>query len=373
MTVFFDFDTDKASADWLTSILAKNGFLNNGKVSSVQQTASQLGQGSAASFYNLSLTYSDDSSGPCPTHMLLKVAKPGASQGFENIIETFAAYHMIAQNQRDELLHKEPLFYEAARGSASPLPFMTCYGSDIDREGRQNCLLLEDLSDRYQEPFFPLPPSEEVCNRTVQALAKIHAYWWNDDRFGSDTSFPQISDTLIDDAVGIYGKTLDTFKGNAGDGLSVTRRDLLDRVITILPRLLKTRFSGADVTLIHGDAHHWNVLSHKKTSETIIYDWQTWHVDYGAHDLAYMMAIGWFRERRQRFEHSMLKRYHETLTAAGIDFTLDQLLADYRLSITRHLLTPILLSNLVHPAVWWPQIDRVFTAFEDWECDELLC
>jgi hypothetical protein len=47
-------------------------------------------------------------------------------------------------------------------------------------------------------------------------------------------------------------------------------------------------------------------------------DWDAWRLDLGAEDLAYMMALHWYPERRRRVEMPLLRRYHEALTSHGV-------------------------------------------------------
>lgn len=370
MAAWFDFENDDAPKEWLTSVLTSNGYLELGEVTQVSRSSTSVGQAAGATFYRLDIEYSDASLGSKPIQMLLKVGKPGATEGFESTLEMYAAYQMIPQALRYDLIQKEPAFYEMVRSEGFPLPLIKCYGTAVDYEGHQHCLLLDDMSNDYSEPMFPLPPSKRACANTVKSLAQVHAHWWNSDRFGEE-DYTVPSKATVDEAVAIYATAYKEFENNIGDRLSQPRREIYSRALDTLPGLLERRFGQSNLTLIHGDAHHWNVLVHKQTEACIIYDWQTWHVDCAAHDLSYLMGLSWFAERRQRLERPMLDCYLEELARLGVDYS-GQLEFDYRLSLVRQLFSPILLSRLLHPAVWWPHIDRIFSSFEDWDCAELF-
>jgi hypothetical protein len=69
-------------------------------------------------------------------------------------------------------------------------------------------------------------------------------------------------------------------------------------------------------------------------------DWDAWRLDLGAEDLAYMMALHWYPERRRRVEMPLLRRYHEALTSHGVsgygfEFTLGGLPALRHLAARR--------------------------------------
>jgi len=199
----------------------------------------------------------------------------------------------------------------------------------------------------------------------------MHAYWWESNKFGSP-DFPLVRASDVDDIVEIYGEAYSQFSNNLGDRLSKERRSIFEATLSHLPKLLKDRMSGANnLTLSHGDAHHWNTLLPVSGEQVVIFDWQTWHIDTGAHDLAYLMGALWYPEHRRRQEEVQLRRYLHSINAFGIQFNWKELVADYRLSVVRHLFTPVIFSSFITPAVWWPQLDRVFCTFDDWDCIEM--
>ncbi len=370
--VDFDFDTERASAAWLTQILSRNGYLQGGAVAKVTQTRAAVDQGASATIYELVMEYSSGSTGARPDGCLMKVAKSGSVEAFEERAERYAAWLLLPQSQRYDMLLKEPLFYESVRAAASPLPLIPCLGSDVDAEQHNTCLLLADYSSTHHQPPWPIPPEHRHCENTVVALARLHAHWWNSPEFGRKP-FSSVSAEQIDEIVGVYAGAYAQFSVTLGDRLSADRRAIYERVLQHLPQRLKTRILGsAQLTLAHGDAHHWNMLLPNVGDEVVIFDWQTWRVDVGAHDLAYLMGVLWYAEHRGRAERVLLQKYLSELNRLGIDYTWDELTADYQLCLARHLLTPVIFSSFVMPAVWWPQLDRVFCAFDDWRCLDLF-
>ena len=130
--------------------------------------------------------------------------------------------------------------------------------------------------------------------------------------------------------------------------------------------------TSSKVTLAHGDANHWNMLAPRAGGDVVILDWQTWHVDVGAYDLACLMGMGWFEEQRNRYETRLLDRYLLELNRLGIRFDREELLYDYRFALVRHLFTPVIFSTFILPAVWWSHLERVFSSFESWDCRQIL-
>ena len=103
-------------------------------------------------------------------------------------------------------------------------------------------------------------------------------------------------------------------------------------------------------------------------------DWDNWRIGRAATDLAYMMTVHWYPERRARLEAPLLERYHAGLCARGItDYSLGRLWEDYRLAVIGHLAIPIWQQTLgLPPAIWWSHLHRIIAAFEDLDCATLL-
>src|SRR5262245_19021462 len=94
----FDHKGKKATAEWLTSLLTRNGYLTSGEVIAVVQ---DMGTATLTSeFFELTLEYSAGSTGNAPPRCLMKVGKPEMFQG----------------------TRKEAAFYELARGAAHSTP-----------------------------------------------------------------------------------------------------------------------------------------------------------------------------------------------------------------------------------------------------------
>ncbi len=370
--VTFDFDSEQASTQWLTQILHQNGYLQTGAVTTVKQETANVDAGASARIYALTFEYSPDSTGARPSNCLMKVAKSGNAEGFETQAQRYAAWLLLPQSQRYATLHKEPIFYEAVRSDASTLPLIPCFGSEVDVNEHYTCLLLEDFSNTHAQPPWPIPPEQKYCEASVRALAQLHAHWWNNEAFGTDI-LPLVNAIEIDEIVSVYQTCFTQFGELLGDRLSPSRRSIYERSLAKLPGLLASRFTtSTTLTLSHGDAHHWNMLLPTAGDEVVIFDWQTWHVDMPTHDLAYLMGVLWYSEHRARQESSLLRHYQQTLSNRGVDYSWPELVSDYRLSVLRHLFTPVIFSSFVMPAVWWPQLDRVFNTFDDWNCATLL-
>ena len=334
----------------LTKILEKAGHLSNGEVSSVELVHSRSEIQSTVT--RLKIKYSHMDKNYLPERFLLKTVNPDFYETTE----------------------KEVDFYNLASKSKLQLPLASCYGAEKNYEEKQYFILLEDLSDTHFQSKWPLPPQQEQCTDAIAAIASVHAYWWNHpDLRKPPFSIP--SESWVRDWIKYAEIQYSKFVDFLGDRLSAKRKKTYELVLRELYRIMLSSLSSSkQLTLIHGDSHLHNYLypRDRKRHPCIIIDWQSWLVGIGAFDLAYMIALHWFPERRQRMELPMLKLYLEEIHKHGINYTWDELWKDYRVSVLVTLIFPILQHSEVPTDTWWNHLERSFSAFEDLNCLELL-
>ena len=127
-------------------------------------------------------------------------------------------------------------------------------------------------------------------------------------------------------------------------------------------------------TLIHGDAHFWNVMLPKdtRTHGPIFIDWEEWTRGISGYDLAYMMALQWSGDRRKHLELPLLSTYYQALMDSNdINYSFDDLVCDYRLGCLRNFIIPAFLLEMgIEPYIWWPYIEKLYIAYEDLECEK---
>ncbi len=348
----FDHNGKKASPEWLTSVLRRNGYLTCGEVIEVNQKLSRFGATLTSEFFELTLEYSVDSAGDLPSNCLMKAGKP----------EVFRS------------TRKEATFYELVRGSEQSKALLTSFGTTIDDSAKSAVILMEDKGEEFYVTEWPVPPQIGACKQAVRALAAIHATWWNSPAL-EGKEVDRLTDRIVNLPDEPSRSVLAAFLDALGDGISKPRRAIVEQLLERYPRTLERRIAETNhQTLVHGDAHFWNVLFPKDESQVPIWiDWQAWGVSFGAFDLAYMIGLHWFPERRNRFEKDLLRTYLAELHQRGIDYLYDDLIYDYRLQIACQIFNPIFYWSLKIPAgVWWPHLERAFCAFDDLDCYEFI-
>ena len=338
----FDHKNKIVTTDWLTSVLKQNGYLESGQVVKVDQKT--LGASNTSEFFEISIQYSDANSGKRPETCLMKLSKP----------ERFAP------------CQREALFYEFMRIHQSP-SVLNSYATSIDKELQSVVILMHYKTDASRPSENMIPPDIRLCEQAVRALARFHAHWWKHPELENIT-------TWLDSGLSVLNVTDELvlkFIDRLGDALSPARRKIIEHSFEYFPVVYqKHKVETRRQTIVHGDSHFWNFLfPEDPTQNPTLIDWQSWNVDFCARDLAYMIALYWFPERRVRYEERMLNSYLDELNRCDIHLTFEELWNDYRLCVAGLVLYPCFQGPT---RIWWHQMERLFCAFEDLDCYEVL-
>jgi thiamine kinase-like enzyme len=344
-----------ANADYLTAALRKSGALAEAQVCNVALISSQKKLRSYT--FRLRLDY-EGSAGDAPPSLILKMGHLDSAGH-----PSYANRHEIA-------------FY---RDIAPTLPerlVPRCFEAVDATDNSAWHLLLEDLTDsHFIATEWPLPPTLRQCENIVQALARFHAAWWDDPRLGVSVGSWHDSDAF-DQYLRSFAEQFARFTDRFGELMPPDRRDLYERLLDRAPHLLLRYHSHRNLTLIHSDAHSWNVfLPRLGGDENVrLFDWEGWSIDSATDDLAYMMAMLWYPDRRRRIERPLLDSYHAALLAQGVNgYDRRALDDDYRLSALWLITRPIWqAANNIGPRVWWNNLERIMLAVDDLGCRELL-
>lgn len=341
-----------AEPGYLTAALRKAGALDAGAVREVKVQDER--DTVVSHIIRLGLRYVGESAG-APPSLLLKTPHAGFAR-------------TLADDGR-----REVVFYTKLAPKMPPGLVPRCFDGRFDEESFDWHLLLEDLTDSHElATQWPLPPSREQATAIVTTLAHWHAAWWDHPDIAGAWASTEDSAQRIETFAGHY----DRFADLLGDRLSEERRILYRRLIDQSTRLSERYHSHRHLSIAHGDAHTWNfMLPRAGVTDTVrIFDLAMWDVNVPTNDLAYMMAVHWFPERRQALERPLLNLYHETLLASGITgYTRGALDRDYRWSVLWHITKPVWLwAANIPPGIWWHHLERVMMAVEDLGCEELL-
>ena len=267
--------------------------------------------------------------------------------------------------------HQEVAFYQQVAGAMTQRLVPRCFDAQWDPETNDWYLLLEDLTETHMQPTtWPLPPSLAQCEQIIDARARFHAAWWDDSRLGTTAGTfrdEAATDRMMQDLVRHFA--------SIADALPQHRRAPYERLFAD-GNSLQQRYAGRrNLTIVHGDAHVWNCFMPRDGGDDVrLFDWDAWRIGVASTDLAYMMAVHWYPDRRQRLERQLLDRYHAALLTEGVrGYDRQALDDDYRWAVVWQITTPVWQAAYgVPPVIWWNNMERVLLAFEDLGCRDLL-
>lgn len=347
---------EQITPGWLTGVLRKNGCLKDGKVIGVKNKLTKTLVVSVVSF--LDVGYSIEVPASAPSRLFLKVSRPNLSQAISS-----------------ELNRKEVEFYRTIAPAMSDPPFIRCYDAAYSSEDDRSHLLLDDLSGTHFQPELPRPPSQLYCELAVECMAQLHAHWWEHPQLGKEIG-KLFDESKLNAFVGKVEENVISFINFLGDRLSAERRKIYDQLLASKYKIWGRLTDVAGLTVTHGDAHWWNLLYPRDvgTHRVRLFDWQLWHVDVGARDMAFMIALGGYAKRRSSVEKNLMRRYYDSLIAHRVrNYTWDDCWNDYRWSAVRNLNIPVIQWSEGRSAEQWQgSLERAMLAYQDLGCAELL-
>jgi hypothetical protein len=300
----------------------------------------------------LNVTYSRDIANSLSPHLVVKSPLSPAS----------------ARESGDSELQ----FYRRIAPSREAPPLVRCYAAVEDRDNE--VIVLEDLRSTHDHPPWPIPPSRKQCEAAVDALARVHARWWESPALGKTAGELHTTESLTKMVQGIAAN-LPAFFDDLADSLTTDARRVLEHVFSSSLRPWLRLTNEHALTIIHGDAHTWNFLFPRPSEgATYLIDWQLWHVDVGARDLAFFIALHWYPSRRAELERPLIQFYYDRLLEYGVrGYSFDELWLDYRCCVVRNLTIPIIFWRRgMKPEGWWHRLECALMAYRDLGCDELV-
>jgi hypothetical protein len=344
---------DEISVPWIEDVLAQRFNISSGIVKSFRLRIQS--QTPSSRFAILEIDYKNAASG-LPPSLFVKIA-----------LQEKDPYNPFNNG------FKEVRFYKEILPRLERSDYVDCYYAA--HTGRSFTLVLEDISATHFTTDWPLPPTLKCCAKAMDCLARLHAYWWENKDLEKIAGRMATKKELVEEAEN-GRKTIDAFLAFMEDRLSEERKGIILSIVDNYDSFIDRFASYKCITLIRLDNHFWNFMYPKSDEGTVkMIDWMSWQYGLATEDLANMIAMHLYPDRRRVHERKLLKRYYDRIIEYGIkEYSFDEFIHDYRWSIISRLICqPIFLWSTNCPAShWYNDLEKIFSAYEDWNCGELL-
>jgi len=315
---------EQLTPEWLTAALRSSGALADGAVTEVD--AKPLGTGQMCDSVRLTLSYSG---GAGPETMVAKL--PASDPTSRTTAINLGSYV------------KEVSFYTDV---ASTLGVRTpaVHYADLSEDGGTFILLLQDMAPAEQgDQLTGCTP--EVAALAIPELVGLHAPRWGD---ASLKTYPWLySDPEQSKAGGLmlFPMLWEGFQERYDAQLT----DAVRTAGTALFGNLEAYLTPTDdpLTVVHGDFRLDNLLIDEDAGTMAVVDWQTVALGRGLTDVAYFIGAGLLPDDRRAHEESLVRAYHEALTATGVDYSWERCWEAYRFGTFAGLVMAVAASMLV--------------------------
>jgi hypothetical protein len=219
-----------------------------------------------------------------------------------------AQRELVAQT---DMGRREARFY-AGPAAETPLPTPRAYFAAHGERPTEYVMVLEDLQAKGCTFTTRLQPlAEDQAEQLIAGLARLHAHFWDDPRFGHELSW---INPAMRGALG--ARLIDRARSQfSGDFPPVF--DELCRLYVEHHRAICEIWDLGERTLIHGDTHAGNQFA--DGGNVGLYDWAVISQSPGIRDVSIYLGNSCPTEIRRREQVRWLGSYHQILVDAGVD------------------------------------------------------
>jgi hypothetical protein len=206
---------------------------------------------------------------------------------------------------------REARFYEGPAAEA-PLRLPHAYYAAHGEQPTEYVMVLEDLKASGCTFTTRVEPgAEDRGGKLLESLARLHAHFWDDPRFGDELAW------VRPPMRGAYGaKLVDDARRQFADELPPVFGELCRLYVEHHERICEL-FDEGEQTLIHGDTHSGNQFT--DGDQVGLYDWAVISRSPGIRDVAIYLGNSCPTELRRREQERWLRAYRQVLVDAGVD------------------------------------------------------
>ncbi len=234
------------------------------------------------------------------------------------------------------------------------LPVPGCDYGAFDAETGASVVLLQDLAG-FRAGEFRSGLSAEEAGAVADAMADIHAAWWNAPEVKGLSGAAMLDEFGFVECWAVYPDVVGRLLPELA--LPEAFLSLGDHIAANAKALFGALLEDGPLTVLHRDCQADNVMFDAK-GHAVVLDWQLMGKGRGVYDIAYLLIGSVRPELRRGIEAGVVRRYHDRLCAAGVSgYSFDDCWADYlRAVIGKVFLTTVatvLLDNdTAHRRAW---------------------
>jgi aminoglycoside/choline kinase family phosphotransferase len=303
---------EQVTPAWLTDMLRGAGRIGRARVTSV--AAQPVGTGQMGDSVRFRLAY-DRHEADAPDSVVVKFAAADPTSRSTGL--AMRSYEI------------EVRFYQQVAATVD-IRTPRCDFAAIDLATGEFTLVLEDLAPAVQgDQLAGCTPDEAAL--ALGELARLHAPRWGDPTLRhlewlhrSTPERVRVGETLLP-------QLFAGFAERYGPRLEPEFLAVAERLVPLLPRYLREQPEPWAVQ--HGDYRLDNMLfgTSEGGAPLTVVDWQTAVHGPPLADAAYFLGAGLLPDERRRREVDLLREYHRTLRAGGVEaFDWDRCWCDYR-------------------------------------------
>jgi hypothetical protein len=306
-------------AGWLDTVLRRNGVLSDARITGVTAADLGLGVGIMGEVSRLSIDYEAAQTG-APASIISKF--PTADPTNLGVARALYFYP------------REVAFY-AKLAQYSPIRTPRLLHAELDMADHSFVLLLEDMrSATLGDQIAGLTPAQ--AEAAITAIGRLHGAWWGKVDSGDmdalfDFAAPQYGAAIQGGYQAFLAPALSNFADCYGD----YTKKIAEGLAPVAARVIKDLSSGQR-TFLHGDYRADNLLFGPNLGDDGIaaVDWQISGRGGALYDVAYLICNSVPTAYRQQSEKLLLRRYHDTLLAMGVQgFTYEDCWDAYRFAV----------------------------------------
>ncbi|MHA2398546.1 MAG: oxidoreductase family protein [Promethearchaeota archaeon] len=366
-------DIKQLTPERLTKILKNKGTINQGTVTKITEKNSKRTTTSKVYFLEAKLS-NDAQTEQTSLDIVVKIT------------QLLGSVRILGQ--------LETKFYNILAETMDNMPIPTCYDANISRITGWSHKILEDLSQTHESLSLPLnvylPPPKRYCEKVIDTLAELHAFWWDHPKIREYSKFSHGFYTFKENSFNEkallnwfdnQSNLLKQLLNLLGDRLSEQSKEMLLTIFSKFPQVAYKRLKKKKLTIVHGDAHFAQFYYPKdidnENYKVLLSDWQFWSVGVGGQDLSYLIGMFLFPETRHLMEEDLIKRYYNNLVKFEVkNYSWEECWDDYRLfnllNIYRVIWWWTISSTTLDNPFWWGVLNTSMLTIKDLNCMELL-